>query len=145
VKTLEPFTALHGVWVVLIHPGFGIATVWAYRQLARFPDALHGRSGRAEALIRALGSSDLRAAAQGFYNALEAPALAKYPILQLYQEFCLAHGADASLMSGSGSTTFALVRDEAAGRRLAEQFVRQFGERGWTAVVPLANADTPGT
>ena len=138
VQTLEPFTALRGAWVLLIHPGFGIATAWAYQQLARFPAALNGRPGRAQELVQALAGGDLRVAARGFYNSLEAPAFAKYPVLELYQEFCLAHGARAALMSGSGSTTFALVPDEATGEAVRAAFVRKFGDRGWTALVPLA-------
>jgi len=40
-------------------------------------------------------------------------------------------------MSGSGSTTFALVENTDAGELLAEQFKARFGETCWTAVVPV--------
>lgn len=137
VTPLGPFPALRGRWLLLAHPGFGIATAWAYRALGEYPEALNGRPGRADRLVQALAGPDLEAAAGEFYNALEAPALTKYPVLQLYQEFCRANGAPVALMSGSGSATFAIVADEPAGRRLREQFLRQFGARIWTAVVPL--------
>ena len=137
VTPLEPFAVLRGLWLFLVHPGFGIPTAWAYAQLARFPAALQGRPGRAAELVERLRAGDLPAAAGSLYNALEAPALQKYPVLGLYQEFCRAEGALATLMSGSGSTTFAWVAGAGAAARLRDRFVDHFGVRGWTATVPL--------
>ena len=51
------------------------------------------------------------AAAGDFYNSLEAPAFDKFPVLALYQEFLRENGALVSLMSGSGSTTFAIAEN----------------------------------
>src|SRR6202789_3719694 len=135
VESLGHFPALRGKAFFLVHPGFGIATPWAYQNLARFPQALNGRAGRARELITSLQSGDLRTAAAGFYNSLEAPALDKFPVLKLYQEFLVVNGAQVSLMSGSGSTTFAIAENVAAGESLAEQFKTRFGRQGWTAVV----------
>jgi len=137
IEALEAFPALEGTAFLLIYPGFGIATTWAYRQLARFPEALHGRPGRARKLLALLQTADLRSAAAEFYNSLEAPALEKYPILALYQEFLRANGAAATLMSGSGSTTFALLENPAAAQALAEKFKAKFGPALWLAVVPV--------
>ncbi|HEX4646467.1 MAG TPA: 4-(cytidine 5'-diphospho)-2-C-methyl-D-erythritol kinase, partial [Verrucomicrobiae bacterium] len=128
--------ALRGWFFLLIHPGFGIATAWAYQGLARFPAALNGRPGRAQKLIHLLQTADVSAAATEFYNSLEAPVLEKYPLLAIFQEFLRANGAAATLMSGSGSTTFALLNDEAAARELAVKFKRKFGETCWTAIAP---------
>jgi 4-diphosphocytidyl-2-C-methyl-D-erythritol kinase len=135
IQPLESFPALAGAVFLLIYPGFGIPTAWAYQHLARFPAALNGRPGRAQKLISALQQSDLKAAATEFYNSLEAPALEKYPLLVLFQEFLRANGAAATLMSGSGSTTFALVQGQAAAEALAEKFKARFGQNNWVAVV----------
>ena len=137
MESLENFPALRGKAFFLIHPGFGIATPWAYQNLARFPKALNGEKGRAPKLIAKLQSDDLAAAARDFYNSLEAPALDKFPVLALYQEFLREHGALAALMSGSGSTTFAIAENLAAAEALAEKFKSQFGETCWTAAVPI--------
>ncbi|HTY88337.1 MAG TPA: 4-(cytidine 5'-diphospho)-2-C-methyl-D-erythritol kinase [Candidatus Acidoferrum sp.] len=137
IRPLENFPALRGRALLLIHPGFGIATPWAYQNLARFPEALNGRPGRAQTLISRLQAGDLRAASAEFYNSLEAPALAKYPVLALFQEFLRAHGALAALMSGSGSTTFAVLENPGAAETLVEKFKSKFGSNGWTAVVPV--------
>ena len=102
-----------------------------------FPAALNGRPGRARKLISYLQANDWPAAADDFYNSLEAPALEKYPVLALFQEFLRANGALAALMSGSGSTTFAIVENVAAGESLVEKFKSKFGQNCWTAVVPV--------
>jgi 4-diphosphocytidyl-2-C-methyl-D-erythritol kinase len=136
VSSLEPFRALQGAAFLLIHPGFGIATAWAYKELGRFPAALNGQPGRARQLIELLNTTDLTRAGTAFYNSLEAPALEKYPLLALYQEFLHAQGTAAALMSGSGSTTFAMARDESGARHLEEQVQSKFGPC-WTAVVPV--------
>ena len=141
IKSLAPFAALKGAAFLLIHPGFGIATAWAYQQLARFPEALNGRRSRAAELMAALDSSPshLERAGKLLYNSLEAPALEKYPLLQLFQDFLRSNGALGALMSGSGSATFAVVRNRAAGEDLAEKLRRKFGPNNWLAVLPVSD------
>lgn len=137
LERLAPFVALRGSVVLLVYPGFGVSTPWAYQELRRFPEALNGQAGRARALIAALQSGDLETAGRRFFNALEAPVLEKYPVLALYQEFLRERGAVAALMSGSGSTTFAVFREPAIAEQAAEAFRARFGERGWMKLVPL--------
>src|SRR5262249_3563023 len=137
ITALEPFPALAGIWVLLIHPGFGVPTAWAYQALAAFPNAVQGQAGRAQELIGALKNQAIETVGALFYNALEAPVLKKYPVLALYQEFLRSHGAAATLMSGSGSTTFALVRSREAGEDLAARLKVEFGLQCWSNVVAL--------
>jgi 4-diphosphocytidyl-2-C-methyl-D-erythritol kinase len=137
VEALGPFPALRGTSFLLIHPGFGISTPWAYQNLVRFPAAQNGTPGRARNLINLLQAGDLAAASPEFYNSLEAPALEKYPWLAVLQDFLRTHGADAALMSGSGSTTFAITRDLCGAQELEERVREKFG-RCWTAAVPVA-------
>ena len=140
ISSLEFFPVLAGTALVLVHPGFGIASAWAYQQLQRFPAAVNGQPGRAARLARLLRAGDLDAGGREFYNSLEAPALEKYPLLWLFQEFFREHGAVATLMSGSGSTTFALTRNPSAAHELLEEFKAHFGPTHWTAVCPLHSA-----
>jgi len=137
VEPMAAFEALRGRGMILYHPGFGISTAWAYRELAQYPEALNGRPGRVEALERALRSGDLAEAGKHFYNSLEAPALHKYPVLELYQRFFREHGAWAALMSGSGSTTFALFPDVVMAQAAVAPFEARFGAEGWMQVVSL--------
>ncbi len=132
-----PFPALRGACFLLLHPGFGVSTAWAYQNLARFPRALNGEPGRAQRLLARLEQSGLAAAGAEFYNSLEAPVLEKYPILVIYQEFLRHGGAPVALMSGSGSTTFALLPGRDQAEELAGRLKLKFGESCWTAAVPV--------
>jgi len=136
IQPLGAFPALSGAAFLLIHPGFGVPTAWAYQRLARFPAALNGQPGRAQRLISRLESADVQAAGAEFYNSLETPVLEKYPLLALFQEFLRDNGAAAALMSGSGSTTFAVIRGLDAASALAEKCKAKFGAANWIAVVP---------
>lgn len=137
VEPLKPFAALRGRAFFLAHPGFGISTPWAYQNMARFPAARDGQPGRAARLVAALNGAEIGPAVKEFYNSLEAPAFDKFPVLALYQEFLREQGALAALMSGSGSTTFALAENLAAAETLAEKFRGRFGANGWTATVAV--------
>jgi len=137
VEPLAPFGVLSGMGMLLYHPGFGISTPWAYRELGRFPSALNGKPGRARALAQKLAGGDMQGGMASLYNSLEAPALDKYPVLALYQEFLRTHGAVGTLMSGSGSTTFALFPDAHDARAAISPFESSFGSAGWLRLVTL--------
>ena len=136
VQSLENFPALRGKAFFLVHPGFGISTPWSYQNLARFPASVE-RPARPRAKIdctlpsRRFGRRRWR----NFTIRSKRPAFDKFPVLPLYQEFLRANGALVSLMSGSGSTTFAIAENLAAAEKLAEKFKSQFGDNGWTATV----------
>ena len=136
IQSLGAFPALKGTAFLLIHPGFGVATAWAYQNLARFPEALHGRQGRAENLVRLLNTFDLPTAAGEFYNSLEAPVHEKYPVLEIYQTFLREQNAVAALMSGSGSTTFGIFSSHDAAK-VAEVKVREKFGPCWTAAIAV--------
>lgn len=137
IQTLDFFPALQGHWILLVHPGFGVPTAWAYRELARCPEALEGKPGRVERLLGYLQNGDLAAGLKEFYNALESPVFFKYPLLAVLREFLEEQGAAATLMSGSGSTVFGLFREETKTRRLQGEIRERFGRECWTAAAPL--------
>lgn len=137
VKRLDPFPALAGKWLFLARPGFGVSTPFAYRGLQNHPEALNGRPGRAQGLADALSNGDLCAAANQFYNSLEAPVLRKFPILAMYQEFLRECGSTVALMSGSGSTTFAIADSQDLADSLKEKFTEKFGGHIWLETLPM--------
>ncbi len=136
IQPLDAFPALRSASIFLVRPGFGVSTPWAYKTLANFPDALNGKTGRAQKLISLL-KGDLKTASKEFYNSLEAPVLDKYPVITLYKDFLRENGAAVALMSGSGSTTFAIFEKQAMAESAIEKFRSTFGQDGWIAVVPL--------
>ncbi len=137
VEPLAPFASLQGRGLVLVHPGFGVSTPWAYQQMARFPEARDGRPGRARELAAALTSAGDPGVFGGLYNALEGPVLEKHPLLRIFQDFFREQGALGTLVSGSGSTTFAVAKDGPDGARIAEGFRGRFGPSVWLATVAL--------
>ena len=136
VESLQPFRTLEGVFIFLVHPGFGVSTPWAYKNLARFPKDLNGERGRAQRLVQALKTS-LSAARADFYNSLEAPVFEKFPLLAIFRDFFAERGAAVAMMSGSGSTTFALVEGRGKAEELEEEFKGKFDGSFWTHTVPL--------
>ena len=137
IQPIAFFPSLQATYIVLVHPGFGISTPWAYQQLQKFPEAQNGQPGRAARLISLLRVGNQIGVGKEFYNSLEAPALTKYPLLKLFQQFFRENGAWATLMSGSGSTTFALAESKATAEQLLEGFKAQFGSQFWTTTIKL--------
>lgn len=137
VIPLEGFSALKGCHILLIHPGFGVSTPWAYKNLARFPRDLNGESGRARRLVELLANGPIASARADFYNSLEAPVLDKFPVLSLFQEFLRDHGAAVAMMSGSGSTTFGIFESEELTAGAMEAFPSKLGGRAWLNKAPL--------
>lgn len=135
VRPLQPFAPLDNLSIVLVHPGFGISTAWSYKTLAEFPDALNGQKGRAKELINAFDATDGRWK-ELLYNSLEFPAFRKYPVLQLYVNEFKNVGAQAALMSGSGSTVFAYFDSKSKAESALESFQSKFGKAGWSAIIP---------
>jgi len=52
------------------------------------------------------------------------------------KDFLRANGAAATLMSGSGSTTFAITQDLDSATELSQKFKQKFGPNNWITVVP---------
>ena len=132
VKPLEPIAALQGRGLLLIHPGFGVGTPWAYQSLATIPEA-YGHEGQAAAMLQSLQAGEL----DGFYNSLETPVFQKHTVLPVLKNFLTENGALVALMSGSGSTTFAITSDRPAAEALRAQYHKRFGQAGWSATVAL--------
>ena len=136
VEPLAPFQCLHHCGLVLVHPGFGISTPWAYQQLKQFPSMRNGQPGKARRLAEALSLGAVPALSQQLYNSLESPALQKYPILQVYQEYFREQGALGTLMSGSGSTTFAIFKSIELAQSAESVFRSRFSSV-WTTSLAL--------
>jgi 4-diphosphocytidyl-2-C-methyl-D-erythritol kinase len=132
----QPFRALRNKYFVLFHPGFGVSTGWAYAQLARHEECLHGKPGRAEALATALEQTDAKEVWDQCYNSFEKPVFDKFPVLGLMAGFMVKQGAHMARMSGSGSAIFAVVDDPELGHRLCHDVCQRYGIDMWNAVVP---------
>jgi 4-diphosphocytidyl-2-C-methyl-D-erythritol kinase len=124
VMTAKPFP--DGLWCLLVKPDFGIPTGAAYAAYARLAPA----AKRGQTIVTPWG--ELR-------NDLEPAVFPKYVILPVLKSW-LARQQETrlSLMSGSGSTVFAVTdQGEPAARELQQRFLEFFGPTFWSAVCRL--------
>jgi len=127
IQPLESIAALQGRGLLMAWPGFGISTPWAYSALAS--------SG--EYPISDNAGSILNGKLADLFNSLEQPVFQKHAILPGIKGFFLANDALGALMSGSGSTMFAITEDRPAAEALRAKYHERFGQAGWSATVCL--------
>ena len=122
-ERVEPVTGLPSLPLLLLKPGFGVPTPWAFqhwKDAVEIPGVAYGEQEH-EGLV--------------FVNDLERPVFQKYLFLADLKRWLLGRPeVCAALMSGSGSTVFAVLRDREAGFRLGEEAVKEFGESLWLYV-----------
>jgi len=125
-EIIEPVKLQENYQGLLVHPGFGVSTPWAYRTYARNPRP--GVSGRV------LADGTLR-------NDLEPPAFSKYPWLPTVKAwFRQQPEVVDALMSGSGSSVFALTGGADASHNLRERFLAEFGATLFATAFTIVSA-----
>jgi 4-diphosphocytidyl-2-C-methyl-D-erythritol kinase len=119
--TVRPVVVEGARWVVLVNPGFGVNTKWAYQELAATRTAVTPLSLVQRELDRQSRVSwvQLIAAAE---NDFETPVFAAHGKLREIKRSLQAHGAEIALLSGSGATVFGVFADEARARQARAQF-----------------------
>jgi 4-diphosphocytidyl-2-C-methyl-D-erythritol kinase len=137
IEPVAPLEALDGKSLLLVRPGFGVPTPWAYQGLAKFPGAKNRPLGQSDELAKRLANGSLAEAGDAFYNSLEAPVFDKFPLLKLIKQHALANGAEAALMCGSGSTVFAICPDAATAQSLGQAIEAEFGKQSLAQTVSL--------
>ena len=133
-EQVEPVPCRLSATVLLINPGFGISTKWAYESWAKAASGLTVAPPPVTLLTRALAQDDLPGVAAALFNSLEAPSVGKFPVLDLLKAALRAHGAAGAMMSGSGATVFGLFAKASDAVRAATQIRAEFGPSMWTHV-----------
>ena len=107
--------------VLLLKPKFSVPTQWAYS---------HWRDSRE---IPGVSYAAQKFAGQTFVNVLERPVFEKFIFLAEVKTWLVKQPeVCAALMSGSGSTVFALLHDNAGARRLARRAKAEIDPELWT-------------
>jgi 4-diphosphocytidyl-2-C-methyl-D-erythritol kinase len=118
-EIIEPVALNEKLQGLLVHPGFGVSTPWAYKTYAANPRP--GETGRA------FDGFTLR-------NDLEPPAFSKYAWLPTVKAwFRQQPEVLDALMSGSGSSVFALTVSPEAAQVLRARFLAEFGDTQFAA------------
>jgi len=117
-------------WVVLVHPGFPIATRWAYDRLAALRKTVRPLS---PALAVLMGKSSVRweEVIPLMENDFEEALTPDHPVLGAIKCELLSAGAEAALLSGSGATVFGIFHDEAAATRARASVERAPGRKAF--------------
>ena len=120
-EIIEPVEFTARPRLLLIKPPFGIPTPWAYRQWCNSVENPAYPYG-----VQALSIGELT-------NDLERPVFEKYLVLGDLKRWLLDQAeVDGALMSGSGATVFAVLRNPGDTEKLAERTLGEFGETFWT-------------
>ncbi len=123
-------------WLLLVNPGIAIPTAWAYGKLAAAranrtlaPDRLpHIAPNPVTGEPPLVTWPDLLPLVENdFASVMEA----EYPALREIRLLLGARGAEAAMLSGSGSTVFGVFADERSARAAAEGLDRRPGWRAW--------------
>ncbi len=114
-ELLEPATGIPALDLVLVKPPFPVPTGWAYSAW----------SPQAEA-------QSFEAQGVTFFNDLEAPVFGKHLVLPTLKAWLAAQpGVAGAMMSGSGSTVFAVLNEASEGWE--ERVHAAFGDTFWVA------------
>ena len=138
VESLSPFSIFEDSCVILVNPGFGVPTPWAYKHLCFDEGGIHSPTSLSD-FLSALNSSNWSEVMSGLFNSLEQAVFKKYPILKLIRSGLVEAGADGVLLSGSGATVFGIVRDREQGESVRQRFLASYGGDCWSQVVPLVS------
>ncbi|MGD0651097.1 MAG: 4-(cytidine 5'-diphospho)-2-C-methyl-D-erythritol kinase [Verrucomicrobiia bacterium] len=133
-EQVEPIACKLSAAILLVNPGFGISTKWAYESWAKAAAGLTAKPPEVSLLLRALAENDLLGVSRCLFNSLEAPSIKKFPVLRLLKDAMRAGGATGALMSGSGATVFGLLAGAKAAEDSAKQIREEFGPSMWTQV-----------
>ena len=122
--TVRPVAVEGGRWIVLVNPGFGVNTKWAYQELARTRTAVTPLSPVQRELDRLsqVSWAQLIAAAE---NDFEAPVFAAHGKLREIKRNLQNYGAEIALLSGSGATVFGVFANESSARQAQAQFASE--------------------
>ena len=120
----KPFPKLD---LVLCNPGVASSTKEVY---ANCTSRVTGDPSIVYNMRSALESGDLERIAAAMMNDLQEPAVRLHPEIGGVMELLKKSGAIGAAMSGSGSTVFGLVPDEARGREIAA-FLGLYGFSAW--------------
>jgi len=135
-EIVRPVVVEGARWVVLVNPGFGVDTKWAYQELAATRTSVMPLSPGQRELDRQsrVGWAQLIAAGE---NDFEAPVFAAHGVLRDIKLTLQTHGAEIALLSGSGATVFGVFADEARARLAQTQFAHESSTK--TFLVPTCS------
>jgi 4-diphosphocytidyl-2-C-methyl-D-erythritol kinase len=119
-EIVEPTKLKEKLSILLLKPAFSVATAWAY---SRWQDSK---------TLSEISYEAQKFGGQSFVNDLERPVFEKFIFLAQLKTWLLKQSeVGAALMSGSGSTVFAVLREKANGDSLAARVRKELDREIW--------------
>lgn len=145
-ETIEPLPPeaagrLRGRRVLIFKPGFGIATHWAYAQLAERAAYLPAKE--AEARLASWTGDPAAPAESLLFNNLEIPAFEKFVALPALLDRLRAKFALVPRLTGSGSACFAIIPETGVSpSEVAAEIRADWGESSLVVETVLGGAES---
>ena len=121
-EILTPLPKLEGITYVLAKPKESISTKWVYENLNlnERPENLC-----VQAVAEGIRRGDLEMIFKNAGNIMESVTAQKVPVINDIKRCFIENGAEISLMSGSGTTTFGVFKDAEKAEKAAQE-VRKY-------------------
>jgi 4-diphosphocytidyl-2-C-methyl-D-erythritol kinase len=117
-EILQPVTLNIPYWIVVATPPIAVSTAWAYKNISLNRSVL---SGHLKSLVHtSLANPEILR--RDLVNDFEPLVFSEYPVVAALKAVMLERGTAFALMSGSGSSVFAFVEQEALARSMAKEF-----------------------
>lgn len=121
-EKIRQLADLAEIQLVLVNPGIKISTAQAYRQIDKLVEkediAIHS-------LVDLIENGKIIYWTEGWKNIFEKIAIQSYQEIKLIKTLLKEMGALFVLMSGSGSTVFAVVEDQTVGQLIIDNWPRE--------------------
>ena len=109
-EKIIPLPLLKNGWFILVDPGISISTSWVY---SRLQGKLTKKRLNIKLIKELIKKEGMRGVSKfPLYNKLEEVVIERFPTLRDIKAKLIEAGATGALMTGSGSTIFAVAEDE---------------------------------
>ncbi len=125
-EKLQPLEIRPSSWFVLVNPGWEVSTKWAYEGLN------FELTKRPFRIKLPPFFNDIGQVARVLHNDLENVTIAAYPVIGGIKGELLSHGAEGSLMTGSGPTVFGIFSNKGRAENAYRELSAKYTERRWT-------------
>jgi len=116
-EKLEPIHIAKDYWVLIVKPSKGLSTKLIYEEADTMPINTYN----AENVVKALAEGDDDLLKENIGNSLEKAAIKMLPEIQEIKDVLKSKGLDIVLMSGSGSSVFAMCSDKKKIKRVYKE------------------------
>lgn len=113
-EIITPISQPPKCWVLIVKPHFGVSTKEIYESI-KMDEIEHPDT---KAMLKFIEEKNYKGVCNTLKNSLEKVTSSKYPIVNDVKNKLQKYGVDGVLMSGSGPTVFALIKNERKAKRI---------------------------